>query len=207
MDDLLIQCGNGQPRARLVLLHGWGADARDLMALGESISTGAGLAIACLALDAPLPHPAGVGRQWYGLFPPQWADVPQAVAQLRERIVALDQRQIPLSHTVLLGFSQGGAMALDVGCPLPLAGIIACSAYPHPQWQPTTRRPPVLLIHGRHDELVPADAQTRLAEQLGGEGPSCRMLTFSGGHTIPEEAHPSMIEALRSWLGDVNQDR
>ena len=206
MNDLLIHCGEEQPRTRLVLLHGWGADASDLMPLGESLGTRSGLAMECFGLHAPLPHPAGFGREWYGLFPPQWADVPQAVNQLKERIEAIDQRQIPLSSTVLLGFSQGGAMALDVGCQLPLAGVIACSAYPHPDWQPKTERPPVLLIHGRSDEVVPVEAQAKLAEQLGGESETCRLITFSGGHTIPDTTQSRMVQALQSWLKPIRQD-
>ncbi|QNI66512.1 alpha/beta hydrolase [Synechococcus sp. BMK-MC-1] len=206
MDDLLIQRGQEPARTRLVLLHGWGADARDLMPLGECLSQASGLAIECMALNAPELHPAGSGRQWYGLFPEQWADAAQAVHELKQRIEALDQRQIPLSKTVLLGFSQGGAMALNVGCQLPLAGIIACSAYPHPHWRPQESRPPVMLLHGRDDDIVPVEAQRRLAEQLGGDSESCRLHTFDGGHTIPNDTVPLMLEALRSWLSPISQD-
>lgn len=206
MDDLLIQRGQEPARTRLVLLHGWGADARDLMPLGECLSQASGLAIECMALNAPELHPAGSGRQWYGLFPEQWADAAQAVHELKQRIEALDQRRIPLSKTVLLGFSQGGAMALNVGCQLPLAGIIACSAYPHPHWQPQESRPPVMLVHGRDDDVVPVEAQRRLAEQLGGDSESCRLHTFEGGHTIPNDTVPLMLEALRSWLSPISQD-
>lgn len=206
MDDLLVQCHEEQPQARLLLLHGWGADASDLVPLGQALCAGSGLTMECLALQAPEPHPAGVGRQWYGLFPPQWGTVSEAVSQLKQRIKGIDQQQIPLSKTVLLGFSQGGAMALDVGCQLPLAGIIACSAYPHPNWQPGAQRPPVVLIHGRNDDVVPVDAQAELARRLNGESRSCRLITFSGGHTIPEGMQSLMVETLQSWLNPTNQD-
>ena len=88
MDDLLIQRGQEPARTRLVLLHGWGADARDLLPLGEILSQASGLAIECMALNAPELHPAGSGRQWYGLFPEQWADASQAVHELKQRIEA-----------------------------------------------------------------------------------------------------------------------
>jgi hypothetical protein len=43
---------------------------------------------------------------------------------------------------VLFGFSQGGAMALDSGCALPIAGLISCSGYPHPNLgSPTATSP------------------------------------------------------------------
>ena len=108
MDDLLIQRGQEPPRTRLVLLHGWGADARDLMPLGEILSQASGLAIECMALNAPELHPAGSGRQWYGLFPEQWADAAQAVHELKQRIEALDLAVAHKARVVVTAAGESG---------------------------------------------------------------------------------------------------
>ena len=158
MPDSVIHAGLEPGRIRLVLLHGWGADAEDLLPLGDGLAALSSLPAECIGLQAPEPHPGGQGRQWYGLFPANWQAVPSATQQLRGRIEALDLETIPLSRTVLIGFSQGGAMALHVGCDMPLAGVISCSGYPHPGWQPPHTRPPVLLLHGLDDDVVPAAA-------------------------------------------------
>lgn len=63
-----------------------------------------------------------------------------------------------------------------------------------------------MLLHGRDDDIVPVEAQRRLAEQLGGDSESCRLHTFDGGHTIPNDTVPLMLEALRSWLSPISQD-
>ena len=201
MSDSVIHTGPEPGRIRLVLLHGWGADAGDLMPLGDELASALEIPVDCVGLQAPQPHPGGQGKQWYGLFPADWRAVPAAVSHLRSRIEELDLETIPLSKTILIGFSQGGAMALHVGCSLPLAGVIGCSAYPHPEWQPPTTRPPVLLLHGSNDDVVPAAAAERLFKLLKPGSNTCRMRTFSGGHTIPEEAQNAMAEAIRSWLG------
>ena len=201
MPDSVIHASPGAGGLRLVLLHGWGADAEDLLPLGEGLAATAKVPAECIGLQAPEPHPSGQGRQWYGLFPSDWQAVPSATQQLRQRIEKLDLEAIPLSKTVLIGFSQGGAMALHVGCNLPLAGVISCSGYPHPEWNPPLARPPVLLLHGRNDEVVPVAAADRLLELLRPGAKECSLKTFAGGHTIPLDAQKAMAEAIASWLG------
>ncbi len=202
--DLLLQSAPN-PNARLVLLHGWGADANDLMPLGTSLAAAIGTPLELVALQAPQQQTQGMGRQWYGLFPADWAAVPSAVSGLKQRIQKLSTVNIPLEATVLLGFSQGGAMAIAAGCDLPLAGLIACSAYPHPNWKAPVSRPPVLLLHGQSDDVVPASASLSLKNALEQGHQLCDYQSFQGGHTIPAEAQVSMKKALRQWLGMAAQ--
>ena len=69
---------------RLVLLHGWGATQDDLTPLGQHLADGHGRDLDVISLEAPEQHPQGTGRQWYGLFPPDWTAIPQAVSALRD---------------------------------------------------------------------------------------------------------------------------
>ena len=202
--DLLCQ-PTANARARLVLLHGWGADAGDLMPLGQALAEAIATPLELVALQAPQRQTQGSGRQWYGLFPADWAAVPDAVERLKQRINNLGSTEIPLNATVLLGFSQGGAMAMAAGCDLPLAGLIACSAYPHPNWQAPVIRPPVLLLHGRHDEVVPHSAALTLKQELGQSNQACDLFSFDNGHAIPVEAQAEMKKALKRWLDEPAQ--
>ncbi|MEC9452603.1 MAG: prolyl oligopeptidase family serine peptidase, partial [Cyanobacteriota bacterium] len=145
-------------------------------------------------------HPHGLGRQWYGLFPSDWAAVPDATSQLQARLKALETPEIPLQRTALLGFSQGGAMALASGCDLPLAGLIGCSAYPHPNWVAPSIRPAVLLLHGRQDDVVPYAASEQLFKSLKTSSLETALVSFDGGHCIPGELIPRMQQALHSWF-------
>ena len=197
--DLICQ-PSAPARARLVLLHGWGADAGDLMPLGQSLAEAIATPLELVALQAPQLQTQGSGRQWYGLFPADWAAVPAAVEELKERINNLSSGEIPLEATVLLGFSQGGAMAIAAGCDLPLAGLIACSAYPHPNWQAPVIRPPVLLLHGRNDDVVPYSAAVALNNDLSQGDQTCDVFSFDNGHAIPVSAQAEMKKALKRWL-------
>ncbi len=185
---------------RLILLHGWGADASDLMPLGQKLSDLNGRKLEVVALSAPDKHPDGLGLQWYSLFPANWAEVPNAIRALTVRIQEICTSQIPIEKTVILGFSQGGAMALASGCDLPLAGLIGCSAYPHPGWQPPIRRPPILLFHGLNDEIVPNEASINLKKAFQKSEEAIELVLFKGGHAIPEEVLPKMSSSIQRWL-------
>ena len=188
-----------RPSRRLVLLHGWGADADDLLDLGQELVDGE---VSLVALQAPWPHPGGMGRQWYDLQNPGWPELPEARQRLRDRLLALGA-SVPLEATALLGFSQGGAMALDVGCGdgagaegLPLAALVSCSGYPHPGWSPRCPVPAVLLTHGQQDPVVPYAASEALEAMLRAVGGTVQRLGFNGGHGID----PALFDAIRAAL-------
>ena len=197
----LLQLGPNGAAARLVLLHGWGADAHDLLDLGEML---VGPELSVVALQAPEAHPLGVGRQWYGLQPIDWSQLPAARAALRQRLERLAS-SVPLGRTVVLGFSQGGAMALDVASGLPVAGIVACSGYPHEGWLPQATAaqplPPVLLSHGQQDPVVPFAASEEARKRLISGGGSAQLLPFEGGHTIDPAVLPSIANFVDTCLG------
>ncbi len=101
--DLLCY-SNPESIHRLVLLHGWGADAEDLISIGQELSRDLPIPpIEIVSLRAPQMHPEGIGRQWYGLFPANWLEVPLAINSLKNRLEALGNSKIPLEKTVLLG--------------------------------------------------------------------------------------------------------
>jgi phospholipase/carboxylesterase len=183
-----LQSGPKAANKRLVLLHGWGADADDLLELGRQLC---GERRQLVALRAPQPHPGGFGRQWYDLQNPSWPDLPQARLALGARLEALG-RSLPLEQTVLLGFSQGAAMALDVGSGLALEGIVACSGYPHPGWQAKPAMAKVLLTHGKNDPVVPYAASEELLRLLTLQQARVELVGTAGQHGIDAELLPAI---------------
>ena len=184
---------------RLVLLHGWGANSQDLLPLGMYLMKDLGDVV---ALQAPEPHPhVPGGRQWYPLSEAaqaqEWPGLPNALAAINHHLLRLRQEH-PWSRTALLGFSQGAAMALEAAVHKPLAGVVACSGYPHGHGQNRLQglQVPVLLIHGQNDPVVPLQASFQLQAVLEAQGCEITLQSFPGEHAIPPEA----LTPIRQFL-------
>jgi phospholipase/carboxylesterase len=194
------------PNHLLIALHGWGANALDLASLAPFLNLPD-----CQMLfpEAPFPHPySSQGRMWYG-FPTDsslqnrydFRDLPELI-ESRQRLLdwlrSLESSTgVPLSRTVLAGFSQGGAMTLDVGLQLPLAGLIVLSGYLHAPLQPSVSPlPPVLIVHGRQDTVVPVAAARQARDGLVALGAAVQYHEFDMGHEI----RPNIIQIMQSFV-------
>ena len=180
----LITLNSESATKRLVLLHGWGADGQDLIPVGKLLTDGLKDSFEIVSFSAPQSHPSGVGRQWYPLYPHEWEQVTNAVSELERSLNNLSFGQIPLDKTLLLGFSQGGAMALELATRNKFEGVFALSSYPHPEWQPSKDMPPVFLFHGNIDQVVPQEASQKSFEILRRNGIKSELYFFEGGHEI-----------------------
>ena len=167
----------------VVFLHGYGANGADLMGLAEPLAAHMP-GTAFVSVDAPEAC-AGApgGLQW---FPIPWIDgsseeesmagMERAVADLDGFLDALLEREgVAAGACALLGFSQGTMMALHVGPrrAAALAGIVGFSGRllaPERLADEAATRPPILLVHGDADEVVPPAALPQAAEALEAAG-------------------------------------
>ena len=194
-----VSIGSQNSSHRIILLHGWGADEDDLLPIGKSIIHKSPVEFEIISLKAPSPRPNEIGRQWYSLFPPDWNEAEIAVDKLLDTLKAFDKTKISLQKTVLLGFSQGGAMALDAGLRLDLGLVISCSGYSHPKWEPIKNNP-VLLSHGSQDEVVPINASKDISKRLMNlKNINNELHLYNCSHTI----HPDFIEVIRLKIKEL----
>jgi phospholipase/carboxylesterase len=183
----------------LVLLHGWGANAQDVAGLIEAINM-ISIPFQGLLPDAPFDHPmVPGGKQWYG-FPPDYdfrsphdfdsqGDLLHSRQQLKAWMESLPEKTgIPLEKTIMGGFSQGGAMTLDVGLQIPLAAMLILSGYSHAPIGPCVSPRPVLVIHGRQDPVVPLSKALDTKAQLAQQGIDVTYQEFDMGHEVSLDA-------------------
>ncbi len=164
---------SGRPEQLVVLCHGVGADGHDLIDLAPHWAQALPHA-AFVAPDAPEAYDmAPMGRQWFSLAdrspPILAAGVAVAAKALSGFIDAeLGRLGLPPDAYALVGFSQGAMTVLYAGLrrTVPPRAIVAYSgALLAPEsLADTAARPPVLLVHGEDDEVVPA-ARSRAAEE------------------------------------------
>lgn len=177
-------------------LHGWGANAQTLASVAPLLNLPN---YQFMFPDAPFPHPySSVGKAWYDLAHNKGQGLPESRKLLTYWLRSLEgSTGVPLSRTVLSGFSQGAAMTLDVGLSLPLAGVIALSGYLHPLTESVGRdSPPVLILHGRQDSVVPLKAAQSAQASLTALGVSVQYQEFDMGHEI----RPEVLLAIRKFV-------
>ncbi len=190
LETIIIKPENNQPpEFILVLLHGWGANNQDLTPLIPMFGLDGGY---YLLPDAPYIHPeVAEGRAWYALENNN-EGIEKSLDSLYQWLLSLeDKTGIGLDKTIVGGFSQGGAMSLDVGLQLPVAGVFSFSGYLH--FQPTNDRnpfPPTLICHGTKDAIVPISSARQCNSKLQSVGVEVEYHEFEIDHTIiPAEAH------------------
>ncbi|MEB3338298.1 MAG: hypothetical protein VKJ46_12605, partial [Leptolyngbyaceae bacterium] len=207
LQTITIPAQTGQaPVGLIVVLHGWGASAEDIAPLVPPLNLPQ---YQFMMPSGPFPHPyAPEGRMWYG-FPANYSfqsqydfdsreDLATSRKLLREWLAGLaDSTGIPLSRTILAGFSQGGAMTLDVGHNLPVAGLMVLSGYLHAAISPEPgSSPPVLMVHGRQDSVVPLGAAQQARDSLIAAGMNVNYHELNMDHEIRLEVLDRMGEFI-----------
>ena len=199
------------PKQIVLLLHGYGSNGEDLIALARHWQHLMPDAL-FLAPNAPQRCAMGRGYQWWALnaFSPAAlaagaAAAAPAIHDFLDRKLA--QYALADANAALVGFSQGTMMALQVGLrrPRPLAGILGYSGAltgAATLADEIRSRPPVLLIHGSADQIVPAaslDVASRALKQLGIEVRT--HLSKGLGHSVDAEGLRLGAEFLAERLG------
>ncbi|MGD1712566.1 alpha/beta hydrolase [Dapis sp. BLCC M172] len=188
-----------EPNSLFVALHGFGANCNDLTPfVGELNLPDYRFEFP----DAPLPHPqVPGGKMWYDMSKKEFPGLVESRQILIDWLISLEsQTGIPLSKTILCGFSQGGAMTMDVGVTLPLAGLIILSGFIHSPVQPSVEKlPPILMVHGIEDPVVPIEQGRRSRDSFTNLGANIQYQEFDMGHEI----RPEILKLMRSFVIDV----
>jgi phospholipase/carboxylesterase len=172
---------SGSAQQLVVFLHGYGADGNDLIDIGRAWQQYLPHSV---FVSPHAPEPCGqapVGRQWFPLTfrdpNERWVGVNKAAPLLNRFLDAeLERHKLPPSALALVGFSQGTMMALHVGlrratAPAALVGYSGLLVLP-PDVDPEKFateikvRPPVLLVHGDRDDLIPPQALFQASQGL-----------------------------------------
>ncbi|KRS12185.1 phospholipase [Roseovarius atlanticus] len=184
----VLQAGRKEPisgttRSVVVFLHGYGANGADLLGLADPLAEHLPDTL-FVAPDAPETIPMmPTGYQW---FPIPWIDgsseeeahrgLQAASEDLNAFLDALmvDEDVLP-EQVVLFGFSQGTMMALHVAPRREdeIAGIVGFAGrllQPELLADEVVSRPPVLLVHGDADDVVPPQSLPEAAEALQSAG-------------------------------------
>ncbi|OOY06180.1 alpha/beta hydrolase [Thioclava sp. F28-4] len=203
---------SGTVKSAVVFLHGYGADGADLLGLADPLGQHMPDTL-FLAPDAPEPcRAAPYGRQW---FPIPWIDnsseaesaqgLKDAAADVDAFLDSvLEEQGLTPARLAVIGFSQGTMTALEV-LPRraePVAGLVAFSGRllrPEALGNEAISKPPVLLIHGDQDPVVPFADMGKAGDALVSAGFDTYAHVMKGtGHGIA----PDGLSVALSFLQD-----
>ncbi len=209
------KAASGKARSIVVFVHGYGADGADLLGLADVL--GAHLPdTVFLAPDAPERCVGGgFGWQW---FPIPWIDgsdvalaekgLDAAAEDMNGFLDArLEAEGLGPDRLALVGFSQGAMMSLHVAVrrPVEIAGVVAISGRllrPERLAAEAVVKPPVLLIHGDQDPVVPFEDMEKAGDALVSAGfPTYGHVMKGTGHGIAPDGLGVALQFLKERLG------
>lgn len=188
-------------RPLMIFFHGYGASERDLEPLARDLKDLGGPAHPQY-IFARGPLSAGSGRAWW--------TASSGFAKARE--VALSLAGVTRSATpdgqtqplAVIGFSQGGTMAIDTALHdkvgLSCAVAIAPARHPEGDWKDLVMGPPtprIFIAHGSNDHVVPMSVSEDLRDVLLAHGYSVEFMPHSGAHEIPARVRRAVAAFLR----------
>jgi phospholipase/carboxylesterase len=194
---------SGNARQLIVFLHGYGADGNDLIDIGRAWQE----MLPDAAFVSPhAPRPCGqspMGREWFPLTfrdpNERWTGVNEDAPGLNAFLDAeLKRHKLPPSALALVGFSQGTMMSLHVGlrravAPAAIVGysgmlVVPEDIEPEQFMAQIVAKPPVLLVHGDQDELIPVQALLHASQSLAAMDIPVQWHVSPGvGHGIDQE--------------------
>jgi len=212
---------SGQTGSVMVFLHGYGADGADLLGLAEPLAEHLPDTV-FVAPDAPERSAMNpMGYQW---FPIPWLDGSDPVEAEQAMDAAVDDLNaylddlmrnegIGADQLVLVGFSQGTMMALHVALrrDAPVAALVGFSGRllrPETLEAELKSKPPVLLIHGDQDDVVPPQSLPEAAQALQDAGLDVYAHVMEGtAHGIAPDGLSVALAFVRDRLGLDNPAR
>ncbi len=203
------QKAKSQPAQRLVVfLHGFGSNGNDLIGLAPYFAHSDNAAD-FVSPNAVQPSPFGSGAfQW---FPIPYIDG-SSVEEMTEGLIAahkaldefIDQelaaRNLTDENLILVGFSQGTMMALHTALrrEKAIAGVIGFSGrllFPEALETELKSKPPIVLIHGENDDVVPVTDSVDAQKALSAAGVKCDLhLSPNTTHSIAQDGLDKAIE-------------
>lgn len=193
----------------LVLLHGYGADERDLFGLLPFLPEGLAVAAVAAPLSPPWPMP---GRSWYVIDSLQTRDAAGITTAAESLLTWLDEAAAGAPSVALLGFSQGAAVSLQalrldpprIDAVVALSGYAAMGDLPGDQVL-AEQRPPVFWGRGTHDDVIPAPLIDHTAQWLPGHAELSGRVYQGLTHSISEQELADVHVFLSQWKDAVGQ--
>lgn len=183
-------------RRTLVLLHGTGGRAQEMLELGRELAPRLGR-FAPTGKESENGHARWFRRHAEGVF-----DVPNLIQRTGELANDVLAALPDPSVRIAVGFSNGANVAAAALLLRPEAFhhalLIAAMVPLEPETLPDLTGKRIRMVQGRQDPIVPVENAQRLADMLSQAGAEVELDWHPAGHGFP----PAAIVAAKAWLAE-----
>ena len=196
-----------KPDKAFIVLHGWGANQHDLVPFVRNLNL---KNYYSFFPNAPfdVPGTAGTGKGWFS-FPindESENELAQSKVQLLAHINEVEKRGFNLINIVIIGFSQGAAMALEIllsnrkriGAVIALSGFLIEGSNLD-TLNEEIKETPIFLAHGQYDTILPFKTSKLSAKALKNAGLKITWKEYPMGHEIIADE----VEDIRGFLNKI----
>ena len=194
----------GPARGVVMMLHGWGSTSRDVELLAEALRM-PNFRYLIPEGRVEIPGTGGVGKGWYSL--PFDENSARERTESRNRlfriVTDLEKADTPANNIILMGFSQGGSMSLDVALNYhtPVAGVVSLSGFLLDAEEIKERKNlhtsvPIFAAHGTLDLMIPIEQGKSTIVSLRDVGFNVEWHEYEADHRVVMEE----IEDVREFL-------
>ena len=210
----VVQALSGKPDSLVVFLHGYGADGADLLNLADSLKIHLPNTI-FMSPDAPNKSTMNpFGYEWFPIPRLDGSSLEDAKKGRDEATKELnlflneikENTGIPFERIFLFGFSQGCMMSLHLAPRKneKIAGVIGIAGMlmqPELLEKEAVQKPPILLVHGDEDDVVPYEELNIAADTFVKANFEVYTLTSKGaGHSITEDGLRAALQFIKNIL-------
>ena len=204
----IVESGGASPDATFIWLHGLGASGNDFVPVAELLCKRIS---SSLRFVLPHANPIPVTLNG-GMTMPAWYDIldmehprninPNTLRESLKEINQLIEREIKngqsLNKIILAGFSQGGAVCLELGLKdsKNLGGILALSTYLVSNEGLLEKKLPIFMAHGEYDLVIPPFVAEQSRDAIIGAGNDVDWSLLPIDHTVSDEE----IELIAQWV-------
>lgn len=212
LETITLQNGQLPPRYTVIWLHGLGADGHDFVPIVRALGLPTELPLRFVFPHAPMrPVTINMGatmRAWYDIrsldrsAPQDAAGITESAQAISALLQAEVDQGIPSENLILAGFSQGGAIALQLALrhPQSLGGLLALSTYLPladtlaAEASTANQALPILQCHGRFDPMIPLAMASDSRDRL-----------LAAGYAVDWRQYPMQHEVCAEQIGDIRE--
>eukprot|EP01125_Pyxidicula_operculata_P022066 TRINITY_DN8859_c0_g1_i1.p1 TRINITY_DN8859_c0_g1~~TRINITY_DN8859_c0_g1_i1.p1 ORF type:complete len:309 (-),score=42.19 TRINITY_DN8859_c0_g1_i1:134-973(-) len=218
--DCTVLQNTENPETIVIISHGFGANADDLVSIGHSLIKVVQKKILFVFPNAPITLDHGGLAWWHidiqklymrglaGELTAITKETPEGLDEATEKIVEVinylkSKYNVPLNKFVISGFSQGAMLSTNVALTLDgevgglgiFSGSLICAS----KWEELAKSKTnikVLQSHGKTDQILPFFLGSSLRDLLKKCGMNVDFVQFGGPHTIPQEAIAKFVQLV-----------